>query len=125
MRKVILDTNFLINSFLFRIDFLDEIKSLVEEPIEFLTLDSVVREIKKISKSKTKDSGYAKIALDFIKQKNIKMIKSEIKSTDKAILGIANKNTMVATNDTKLRKKLKKLGVKTIYLRARKHLAIS
>jgi len=124
MRKIILDTNFLISSFSFKIDFIDEVKNLIEEPLEFLVPGSVVRELKRISKSKGKDSKYAKIALDLIKQKDIKIIKSKGKNTDEAILNLADENSIIATNDIELRKKLKTFKAKTIYLRAKKHLAI-
>jgi rRNA-processing protein FCF1 len=60
-----------------------------------------------------------------VEKEGIGTIKVEEKDADKAFLNIANKNTIIATNDVDLRKKLKNLGIKTIYLRARKHLAMS
>ncbi|MDI6798381.1 MAG: ribonuclease VapC [Candidatus Aenigmarchaeota archaeon] len=124
MRKVILDTNFLISSFFFKVDFLDEIKNLVGESLEFLTLDSVVSELNRIGETKRKDSKYAKLALKFLKQEKIKVIRSKAKNADEAILGVADENCIVATNDKELRKRLKTFKAKVIYLRAKKHLAI-
>jgi rRNA-processing protein FCF1 len=45
-------------------------------------------------------------------------------SADNAILSIADKDTLVATNDIVLRKKLKMKGFRCIYVRAKKKLEI-
>lgn len=115
MKRILLDTNFLVDIVRFKID-LDEIKDILDEPCELLTLDLVVDELKKI---KNKN---ARIALELIELEGIKVLKSKKRDTDEALVSLADKNTIVATNDAELRKKLK---TKTIYLRARKHLGIS
>jgi rRNA-processing protein FCF1 len=119
--KLIFDTNFLIDLARFRIGF-EEIENLGEE---LLTLNSVVKELEKIASSKGKNSKNAKIALKLIELKNIRIIKSKEKNVDKGILKLAKKNTLIATNDRKLRKILKKRGIKTIYLRKKKKIAVS
>jgi rRNA-processing protein FCF1 len=98
---------------------LEEIENLLSESYKLLTIDSVVRELKKIS------SKNAKLALKLIDLKNIEVLKTKEKNVDKAILSLADKDTIIATNDIKLRKKLKTLGSKTIYLRAKKKLVMS
>jgi len=125
MKKIILDTNFLIDCFRFKIDFLEELKDLVQGPFEILILSCVVKELKKISKKKSKESKYAKFALKLIKRRKFKILETSSKNADKEIIANADKNTIVATNDAKLRKSLKVLKIKNIYLRARKHLDIS
>lgn len=112
-----MDTNFLVSLIAFKID-LDEIENLLLEPYRLLTLSSVVEELKKI------DNKDAKIALKLINLKSIEILETKEKNADKAILNLVDKDTIVATNDMELRKKLKMLGNKTIYLRARKRLAI-
>jgi hypothetical protein len=121
MKKIILDTNFLMNLGKFKVG-LEEIKEIVDEPYQLFTLDLVVKELKKISDSRGRDAGNAKIALELIKINEINILNSSKTNTDKAIIGLADKGTIVATNDIELRKKLKKLEIKTIYLRAKKHL---
>lgn len=123
MKKILLDTNFLISYLKFRLSF-DEMEKLMEDQFVFLTLDSVVKELEKLSKLEGKDSRYAKLALEFIKQKKIEVIRSPVENADKAILKVADKNTIVATNDIRLKKELRVSGIKTIYMRAKKHLAI-
>ena len=124
MKKIILDTNFLTLPHQFKIDIFSEIGRIMEENYELFTLDSVVDELNKLSESKGKDAVAAKIGLELIKKKNIKIISTGEKNVDKAIITISNKNTIVATNDKILRKKLKNENIKTIYLRSKKYLQI-
>jgi rRNA-processing protein FCF1 len=123
MRLIVLDTNFLIDVIRFKID-LDELDKLFLTPSELSTLDSVIRELEEISNTKSQESKYAKVALELLKIKKIKILKVR-ENPDKAILSLANKNIIVATNDIELRKKLKASGIKTIYLKSKKQLDIS
>jgi len=95
---------------------LEEIGKLVEEKHEFYVPVQVTDELKK------KKTRYAKVALKLIE--NLKMVENKEKDADEAILSLADENTLVATNDKKLRTKLKKFGIKTIYLKGKKYLAI-
>ena len=122
MKKILFDTNFLIDLARFKID-IDEVKT-VAGPCKFSILESVLKELKRIAGKKTRSARSAKVALRLIELNNFKIIKSREKNTDKAILKLANKETIVATNDSKLRKALKNKGIKTIYLRKKKKLAI-
>jgi rRNA-processing protein FCF1 len=124
MKKIILDTNFLTLPHQFKVDIFSEIDRIMEENYELFTLDSVIDELNKLSKSKGKDAIAAKIGLELIKKKNIKIIKTGEINVDKAIVKISNKDTIVATNDKILRKKLKNENIKTIYLRSKKYFEI-
>jgi len=124
MKKIFLDTNFLIDCIKFKIDF-GEIYRLIEEQYEILIPSSVLKELKKMSVGKTKDSDFAKIALRLVEQKGFAIIEMKGKTTDESILKSVGKNDVVGTDDVELRKKLKTLGNKTIYLRAKKYLDIS
>jgi len=122
MKRIILDTNFLTIPYQFKIDIFEEIDRIVEEEYELVTLDIIVEELKKLTKTKSKDAIAAKIALELIKKRNVKIINTKDKNVDNIIVDISDKNTIVATNDKILRKKLKDKNVKTLYLRSRKHL---
>jgi rRNA-processing protein FCF1 len=124
MKKIVLDTNFLIDLIRFKVK-LGEIDELINEPYRLIVLNSVIRELERISDSKTKESGHAKIALELANSKSIEILDTKEKSADKAILALIDKNTLVATDDRKLRENLKALETKTIYLRSKKHLAVS
>ena len=122
MKKILLDANFLTIPYYFHIDIFEEMDKLMEEEYEILTLDKVVEELQKLAEKRGKSGIAAKIGLELIKKKKIKIIKTKGGRTDELIEKIANENFIVATNDAKLRKRLKEKGVKTIYLRAKKHL---
>ena len=119
--KILLDTNFLIDLIRFKID-MDDIPSLFLEKCEFFTLNSVINELGAIAKTKSKESMYAKITLKLLKDKKVKILKTEGKA-DESILNLPE-DFLIATNDAKLRKMLKAKGTKTIYIKSRKHLGI-
>jgi len=118
--KILLDTNFLIDLVRYKvdIDFVNDIASG-----RLAVVEPVLEELKKISGSQLKERGFAEVALILLKKKNVEVLKSKKTNADEAIFSIATKN-VVATNDIQLRKRLRILGVKTIYLRAKKHLAM-
>ncbi|MBI2543136.1 MAG: PIN domain-containing protein [Candidatus Aenigmarchaeota archaeon] len=120
--EIVLDTNFLIDLVKFKID-LDAIYQIIPEPHSLSTLNSVLSELSQISKQKTKSGGYAKLALKVIEQNNIKILKFQ-GSADMLLVQLAKEGMTIATNDTKLRKEIKSLGKKTIYLKAKKYVAI-
>ncbi|MCS7105809.1 MAG: PIN domain-containing protein [Candidatus Aenigmarchaeota archaeon] len=123
MKKIVFDTNFLIDCFRFKVDFLKEIEEKIEKPYKFLVLEQNLKELEKIAKTNKKEAKYAKLALQFVKS-NCELISVKEKSTDKAILKFSDKDTFVATNDRKLRKSLKTLGIKNIYLKSLKKLEV-
>jgi rRNA-processing protein FCF1 len=120
--KVLLDTNFLVDLLRFKVE-VNEISEILKSPCNLFILSSSVKELEKIARNKGKAGNLAKAALKLIKLRDIKILKTE-ESPDKAFLSIADKNTIIATNDSKLRKKLKKLGIKTICIRERKKLEV-
>jgi rRNA-processing protein FCF1 len=123
VKKIIFDTNFLIDCFRFKIDFLREIEEKIEKPFEFFTLDLNLKELEAIAKTRKKEAKFARIALDFVKR-NCEILKANAKSADEGILNFSDENTFVATNDKQLRKNLKVLKIKNIYLKSMKKIAI-
>ncbi len=122
--KLIIDTNFFIDLIRFKISLAD-IDLIGPEKPTLYTLNSVIRELNKIANSKNRDSKYAKVALKFIDLHQIKVLNSFETNTDKAIFNSADEDTIVATNDAELKRKLKKKGVTIIYLRSKKQLSMS
>ena len=119
--KLLIDTNFLIDLCRFRID-LSEIYDLISEPLELCVLNRSLDELENLSK-KSKHGKFAKLSLGLIKRSKIAVMETTT-NVDDAILKLADKGFIVATNDKKLRQQLSQKGIKTIYVRARKHLAI-
>jgi len=125
MKRIILDTNFLTIPYQFNIDIFEEIDRVVEGDYELTTLDSVIEELKKLTKTRGKEATAAKVALTLIKEKNVKVIKTGEKNVDIKIYRMADKNTIIATNDRILRRRLKNKNVKVLYLRSKKHIVMS
>lgn len=118
--RVILDANFLVDLARFKIGF-EELEALLTKPYTFVTLKKVIGEIEKIN------DKHSKVALRMLEMMKVEIVEIKEMNVDNAILVLAEKDpahNIVATNDAELRKKLKNAGVKTIYLRARKHLEI-
>lgn len=124
MKKIILDTNMLLIPVQFNLDIFDELERIIGKNYQIIILDSVLEELQKIAKSKKKDAKAARVALQLIEDKEITIVKTKIKSTDKSIMEIADKDTIVATNDQHLRRTLKNKNIKTIYLRNKKFLEL-
>ncbi|MEM5882900.1 MAG: hypothetical protein QXQ77_01490 [Candidatus Aenigmatarchaeota archaeon] len=124
MKKIVFDTNFLIDCFRFKVEFLEEIEEKIGKPFKFLVLEPTLKELEKIAKTGKKEANYARLALEFVKN-NCELIATKEKSADKAILKFSDENTFVATNDKKLRKSLKVLKVKSIYLKSLKRIEVS
>jgi hypothetical protein len=124
MKRVILDTNFLTIPYQFNVDIFEEIDRVVEDKYELTTLDCVIDELKKLKKSRGKKAAAARVGLVLIKEKNVKVIKTNEKKVDNAIYKLADNNTIVATNDRDLIKKLKSKNIRILYLRSKKYVAI-
>jgi rRNA-processing protein FCF1 len=104
--KILLDTNFLVTSVKFKIDIFLELKGnelFVTEPV----LDEL--------------ATAAKMSLEMIKEKNLKVLESKEKEADMSLLDYGKKGYVVATQDKKLREKLRKAGTRIIYIRQKKY----
>lgn len=125
MKKIILDTNFLTIPYQFGLDIFEEIKKIISDNFELVTLDGVINELENLAKNKGKDSRAAKIGLELIEKNQVKIIKTELENVDDSIVEISDEDTIVATNDKELKQRLKDKGVKVIYLRSKNSLELS
>ncbi|MCS7120644.1 MAG: nucleotide-binding protein [Nitrososphaerota archaeon] len=124
--KVIFDSNFLFVPFQFHIDIFDEIEALLGR-FEPLILRPALMEIEKLArKGSTKKQKAALAALDVARRCRIIDVECEqVKSIDDLIVLAAQRLVcIVATNDAGLRRKLREIGVPTIFVRKRQHLEI-
>lgn len=109
----------------FRIDLDSELQRVLDEPAKNCVLDSVIAELNHFAKKNSATGKEAQLCLRLIDRENFFIQRSPKGEVDDVIVSISDKNALVATNDIELRKRLKSKGIKTIYLRAKKHLAIS
>ena len=126
MKKVIIDTNFLMVPYKFKVDIFSEFERICDFNYKLYIFEQSINELKVImEKQSGKNKKAAQFALKLIKLKNIKIIKSgENKEVDSLILQSVNKNTIIATQDTKLKKELLKKGSAVIILRQKKYLQL-
>jgi hypothetical protein len=109
MRKVLLDTNFILSCTKKKIDFFREILLM---GIEIIIPEEVIKEIKNIevSNQKLKDKDAAKLSLILLKINKFQKITLNTKDVDKGIINFAlnNPEIIIATLDKEIKTKLKK-----------------
>ncbi len=124
MKKVILDTNFLLVPFQFRVDIRKQIEENLEEPHELVVPSGVVSELKKLGRGHGKEGAAARFAIKLLGLMAVKKVRSS-GHVDDWIAGYAAKEgAIVCTNDAGLRHKLKNAGVKMIVLKSRSRLGV-
>ncbi len=121
MKEVVIDTNFLLLPYQFKVDIFGELQYLIEEPFQIVVSSKVVGELKALAKRVGKAGAGARVALkllDFRKQ-NVKSVSSGAPVDDWVFEYSVANHSMVATNDLALKDRLKKARVKVIGLRGR------
>lgn len=122
---IILDTNFLLIPIEFKVDIFSEIDRICHFNYRLCIFEQSINELKNIiEKQKGINKRAAKFALKLIKLKNLEVIKCEQKDVDSLILECIDKNTLVATQDSILKKELIKKGASLIILRNKSYLEL-
>ena len=123
--KLIIDTNFLLIPFKFKIDIFSEFTRICNFNYKLFIFEQSINELKNIiEKQSGKDKKAAQFALKLIELKHINIIKSEQKDVDWLILSKSDKDTVVATLDSNLKRELLKKGISVIILRQKKYLQL-
>ncbi len=124
MKKIILDTNFLLIPGSLKIDIFDEIDKLINFKYELYIIDKTNKELELIkNKQKGKTTTDILIAISLIKQKHLKIIPtSKSNGVDDTIVSLVNENYIVATQDKELKKRVKEKGAGVIILKQKKYL---
>ena len=123
-RPVVLDTNFLLIPFRFRIDILRELEYLIEVSHHFVISSMSLSELKKLAERIGKHGMAARLALKLVEanRDKIEIVRSRA-HVDDWIVGYAEKNNaMVCTNDSELRKRLRARDIKVITLKSKSKL---
>lgn len=123
-RPVILDTNFLLLPFQFKINILEELAYLVEENHEYLISSRTLSELRRLGKSVGKDGMAARLAIKMIEanKQSIRVVESEVPVDDWLVERARKTNAVICTNDAALRKRLRPLKGKVITLKSRSRL---
>jgi rRNA-processing protein FCF1 len=108
---------------MFGVDIKGELERLLDRRVEFLIPGPVLRELKDISVRGTPDEKSA-ARVGLIMAEHGSVIEFDA-GADESIIKIAlEKRCPVGTNDSSLRKRLRKEGIPVIYLRGRSHLSM-
>lgn len=126
VKAVILDTDFLIHCASSKVDYVEELKRILDFNYKVYIIDKTIDELDNIietkkGKAKT-DTKLAKAILKANKIPEIKTKKNKI--VDDLILETADKDTLVATMDAELKRKLKEKGVSIVIIRQKSHLEL-
>ncbi len=121
-RPVILDTNFLLVPFQFKINVLKELDYLIEVSHRFVISSRTIDELKKLSESTGKKGAAARVALKMVEGNRIDIIKNDMKVDDWIVEYAKEHNAIVCTNDAPLRKRLKPHGIKVAAVKSRSKL---
>lgn len=116
MHTIVLDTNIILDSLKFKVDLFEEIRRICDFNYEVKILDKTLKELE------NKPNG--KLALAFIKQKNIKLINSKNAGYVDELLLDLPQDYIIATNDKDLKRKLLKKNHPIITLRQKKYFMI-
>ncbi|MBW3015051.1 nucleotide-binding protein [Candidatus Woesearchaeota archaeon] len=126
--KIILDTNFLLIPFQFKVDIFEELAKICDFKYKLYIVDKTLDELEKVSGTAKKgfDKKSAKLALKLIKTKDINIITTaKHKDVDNLILDlIKEQDYIVATQDKPLKARLKENNAKRIILRQKKYLTL-
>jgi len=123
MRKIILDTNFLVYCAKKKLDYVEDIRVLVIGKYDLVVPSQVIVELEKIKETAKKysDKEAANLALRILKVNKTKVVETNESSTDRSIVKLSKEEfgNIVATVDLGLIKRVNK----TIVLRGRGNLA--
>ena len=125
MVNVILDSNFFFVPLKFRIDVFGELDQILGKA-EPVVLSTTVEELQRLTaKGTPKMRRQAQAAMEYTKKyETFDVEKGSGESCDDVVLRTAKEwGCAVATNDAKLRKRLREDGVTVIYVRKRSRLA--
>jgi len=136
---IVVDANFVLLPFQFKIDYLYEITASLEGKTIFIVYKQILDELeaKKLREpNATKFLMNLKSGLLYLEKNNDKFnivyrqsIKSKEETTDSFLLKTCqelkekNKKLYLASNDAELRRKARKIGINTIFLRQKKYLS--
>lgn len=84
----------------------------------------VIAELAAISRGKGRPATAARIALRLVREKNLKILRVKEKAADAALLSLAKKGWVIATQDAVMRDKIRKSKGKVIFIRQRKYVRV-
>lgn len=120
MTRFILDTNFMTIPGKFKVDIFSELEKFGKP--ELYTLDLVKTELEKLIRAGGKDVIYAKVGLETIEKKGIKILKARKTNADDELVRLAGMGYIVCTQDAGLMDRLNAAGCQVVTMRQKRYL---
>ena len=140
MNLIIIDSNFILLPFQFKIDYLNEIRNNLEGDLKFIIFQQILNELEAKRKREPKATQFIRLldsGLSYVEKNKteydiatLKDIKKSTETTDEFLIQKSLKlkeegyNIFLATNDSELRRKARLSSINTIFLRQKKYLSI-
>lgn len=137
---VIIDSNFVLLPFQFKIDYLTEIRLLLQGEIKFIIFKQILDELRAKRRRESKTTKFKKLldsGLLYLERKkndfnieHVEEVKDKLETTDdfllRKLITLKNEGRQVflATNDSELRRRARELDLNLIFLRQKKYLSI-
>jgi len=137
---IVVDSNFILLPFQFKVDYLNEIRHMVEGKLKFIIYQQVLNELESKKKRESQATKFVRLLesglsyldkhktdydIDFINDiKNIEETTDDFLLRKIICLKKEGNNVFFATNDSNLRKKAREQHINTIFLRQKKYLFI-
>lgn len=121
--KVLADTSYLMIPGSFKIDIFEETARVLGSKFEILVPSPVLAELKRLAEhGSPRERSAAKVALDLVR--NATIIPAEGKADDVLVELAEEKDVIVATTDSALRRRIREKGKPVIFLREKSHLVV-
>jgi rRNA-processing protein FCF1 len=120
--RIVIDTNFLIYTVTFGL-----LQQIEKPDITLIVPSIVLEELEKLSEreKKARDRDAAKFALYYVYKTGIKIVKTEIRRADEAVMDVAKKEkAYLATMDEMLARNAKARGLKIVGIRQQRYIAL-
>lgn len=124
-RDVVLDTNFLLIPFRFRINIIRELDYLIEASHRYVISSRTLDELEKLGRSVGKDGMAARLALKMVQASGITVVKDSAHVDDWIAAYARGNNAIVCTNDRGLRKRLREMDIKVVTLKSKSRLGFA
>jgi len=123
---VYLDTSFLMLSAKFHIDVISESERLLQQTVTFVVPAAVVSELKVLSRDGGGSGRDARVALELIDERNIRIVPSgQDADADNTLVKASQlQKVLVATADNQLRKKIRAAKKPVIFFREKAKLEL-
>ncbi len=117
--KIVFDTNMLLAITQFKTDVVGQVKELLGQNAKLFVTGNVMKELEVIASERIKQEKDIKIIKEILEKNGVNVVEVA-GNTDDGLLELAGRDFLVATNDKALRKRIKSIGRKIIYLRKKK-----